>query len=449
MIKLNNKKLFTADRDTVVDVDFINKAIDLHKTKLVSGYVNNENMYMTNHDILKKERKPAYKPDNRLILNYAKYIIDTFTGFHLGIPVKISHEDESITDLIREFRETNDMLDSEFELTKQTVIFGHSYIYLYQDEEAITRMTYNNPINMFMIHDNSIAEIPVCAIRYTLGDKDGNGYGEVITNDEIISISINSVGQVSILDRVMHQFHKIPVVELVANEERQGLFDSVKTLINALNKAVSEKANDVDYFADAYLKVTGVKLEEDIALHIRDSRLINLYGETNNLDAEFLNKPNADATQENLIHLLVKSIFDISMVANLSQEDFGASSGTALAFKLQPMSNLANTLDRKVTSAFNRMYELLFNLPTNNLGDEWKRIDYKFTRNVPRNIKEEAEVLGLLDGKVSNATRLSILSIIDDVDEELDRIEEDDNKATTFTRDLLRKEQVTDDVLGK
>lgn len=447
MIKLNNKKLFTADKEAVINADFINKAIDLHRTRLVNGYVNNENMYMTNHDILRKEKKPNYKPDNRIILNYAKYIIDTFTGFHLGIPIKITHENKVASDVIRDFRDVNDMLDSEFELSKITTIFGHSFIYLYQDEEAVTRMTYNNPINMLMIHDNTIAETPICAIRYTLGDKDGEGYGEVITNDEIISISINSVGQVRILDRVQHQFHKLPVVELIANEERQGLFDSVKTLINALNKAVSEKANDVDYFADAYLKVTGVKLEEDIALHIRDSRLINLYGETNNLDAEFLNKPNADTTQENLIHLLVKSIFDISMVANLSQEDFGASSGTALAFKLQPMSNLASTLDRKVTSAFNRMYELLFNLPTINLGDEWKNIDYKFTRNVPRNIKEEAEVLGLLDGKVSNATRLSILSIIDDVEEELDRIEEDDNKASSFTRDLIRKERVTDDVL--
>ena len=34
-----------------------------------------------------------------------------------------------------------------------------------------------------------------------------------------------------------------------------GIFEPVLTMINAYNKAISEKANDVDYFADAYLKV--------------------------------------------------------------------------------------------------------------------------------------------------------------------------------------------------
>ncbi|MBF0849200.1 phage portal protein, partial [Streptococcus danieliae] len=101
----------------------------------------------------------------------------------LGIPVKITHNNEVISDVIKEFRKINDMLDSEFELSKMTNIFGHSFIYLFQDEDAVTRMTYNSPINMIMIHDNSISELPLCAIRYSLGDNDGDSFGEVITND--------------------------------------------------------------------------------------------------------------------------------------------------------------------------------------------------------------------------------------------------------------------------
>ena len=75
-------------------------------------------------------------------------------------------------------------------------------------------------------------------------------------------------------------------------------------MINAYNKAISEKANDVDYFADAYLKVLGAKLNEDGIKSIRENRIINFEGNMDgNLVVEFLQKPDGDTTQENLINL--------------------------------------------------------------------------------------------------------------------------------------------------
>ena len=40
-------------------------------------------------------------------------------------------------------------------------------------------------------------------------------------------------------------------------QRSRGYSSRYLTMINAYNKALSEKANDVDYFADAYLKVLG------------------------------------------------------------------------------------------------------------------------------------------------------------------------------------------------
>ena len=68
----------------------------------------------------------------------------------------------------------------------------------------------------------------------------------------------------------------------------------------------------------------------------------------------FSRRPNGDTTQENLINRLEKLIFQICMVANISDENFGASSGIALKYKLQAMSNLAKTKERKFTSGMNR-----------------------------------------------------------------------------------------------
>lgn len=49
----------------------------------------------------------------------------------------------------------------------------------------------------------------------------------------------------------------------VENEEELGIFEPVLTMIDAYNKAIGEKANDVDYFADAYMKILGVELDEE------------------------------------------------------------------------------------------------------------------------------------------------------------------------------------------
>lgn len=447
IVKLNKRKLLTVPPETEVTEKVVEEVIKLHRGRLLKLYRKNEALYMSDHDILHDRAKENYKPDNRLVVNFAKYIVDTFVGYQIGIPVKITHEDEEAKEFIADFRKMNDMEDSEFELAKLADIFGHSFIYLYQDEDGETCMTYESPLNMIMVHEGSVKERPLFAIRYSIDDTEEYSTGEVITSTERISFLVDGAGDVAFSERENHIYNDLPVVELIENEERQGLFDSVQTLINALNKALSEKANDVDYFADAYLKVLGVEMDDETAVFLRDSRIINLYSTDANakLDVGFLEKPNADATQENLIALLVKSIFDISMVANLANEDFGNSSGTALAFKLQPMSNLAQIKDRKMQSAFNRMYRLVFGVPMSGVAeDAWTGIEYKFSRNVPRNVLEEAQVIQALDGQVSDETKLSVLSIIQDVPTELDRLKKEEKESSKLAQRMLPDERLTD-----
>lgn len=446
-ISLNKRKLFTTSAKEVT-AELVSEAVQLHQSQLLKDYIENEDMYMSRHEILKAPKKDSWKPDNRLVINYAKYIVDTFSGYQIGIPVKITHDDEDITDFIENFRKTNDMEDNEFELAKIADIFGHAFLYVYQDEEGDTRTTYNSPVNMLIVHDDSIQEKPLFAVRYAFNVGEATGYGQVITASEIIDITVQHGGSVGFGERTPHIYGRLPVVELIENEERQGIFDSVKTLINALNKAASEKANDVDYFADAYLKVVGVKLDGDMAGQIRENRIFNLWknGSDGPLpDVGFLEKPNSDTTQENLIALLKESIFAVSMVANLSEEDFGNASGTALAFKLQAMDNLAKMKDRKMQSAFNRLYDIVFNVPMASVpSNGWTGIKYQFTRNVPRNVLEEAQIVAQLSGQISNATKLSVLSIVDNPQDELDKMAEEEENSSLLSKKLALNERLAD-----
>ena len=116
------------------------------------------------------------------------------------------------------------------------------------------------------------------------------------------------------------------------------------------------------------------------------------------------------------------------MVANISDENFGASSGIALRYKLQAMSNLEKTKERKFTSGMNRRYKLLFGHPLSNSkvpADAWVQLHYRFTPNIPANLLEEAQIAAQMEGITSHETQLKVLSVVDNVQDELNKIEEE------------------------
>ncbi|MCH3972101.1 MAG: phage portal protein [Oscillospiraceae bacterium] len=49
--------------------------------------------YVSDHDILHAAAKPENKPDNRIVVNFPKYIVDTMNGFFIGNPIKATCND--------------------------------------------------------------------------------------------------------------------------------------------------------------------------------------------------------------------------------------------------------------------------------------------------------------------------------------------------------------------
>ena len=134
------------------------------------------------------------------------------------------------------------------------------------------------------------------------------------------------------------------------------------------------------------------------------------------------------------------------MVANISDESFGSSSGIALKYKLQAMSNLALAKQRKFISGMNRRYKLIFSNPVNQMAaDDFTKLKYTFTQNIPANLLEESQIAGNLSGIVSQQTQLSVLSCVDDVQQEIDQIKADEEDDLTMGYSTQRlSESVTD-----
>lgn len=421
--------MFRLEDNKVLDADALSKFLARHAAESVFRYKPLIDAYLTEYTIFQDPPKPKYKPDNRIAVNFAKYIVDTMNGFFIGIPIKLQCDDENVSKYVEFLDQYNDQDDNNAELSKICSIYGKGYEMYYVDQDGRIGITYLNPQEAFMVYDDSVLERPRYFVRTYL-DSNNVLHGSV-SDDEKVRYFIQK-GKIQFLDEYEkpHGFAGVPATEYRENVEEQGIFEPVLTMIDAYNKAVSEKANDVDYFADAYLKVLGTLLEEDDIKHIRDNRIINFDGDIEKIIVEFLQKPDGDTTQEHLIDRLERLIFQISMVANISDENFGTSSGIALKYKLQSMSNLAKAKERKFNSGMNRRYMLIFSNPVSGMKkDDWVKVKPIFTRNFPANILEETQIAVNLDGITSKQTQLGTLSIIDNVDKEIERIEKEEAES--------------------
>lgn len=417
--------MFRFPKDKELTLTELNEFLGKHKQEVTTRYEKLKNAYIGEHDILHAPKKPHYKPDNRIVVNFPKYITDTFNGFFIGNPVKTTTEDDSVAEFVEFIEQYNDQDDNNAELSKICSIYGHGYEMYYTDEEAELCITYLNPMEAFMIYDESIVERPLYFVR-RYKDYEGNEFGS-ISNSVYVRYFQVAGGLQWTSEWEQHYFNGVPATEYVENEERLGAFEPVMSQINAFNKALSEKANDVDYFADAYLRILGALVDEEDTKNIRENRIINFAGEgSEHVTVDFMSKPESDTSQENLLNRLEMYIFLISMVANVSDENFGVQSGIALQYKVLAMRNLAKTKERKFVSGMNRRYKLLFSHPRSKVpADAWIKLKYQFTLNIPANILEEADIAAKMEGIVSKETQLKVLSVVENVKEEIEKIEEE------------------------
>lgn len=435
------KEIYRISPDEELTDAKLSRFIARHAAESTFRYKQLQDAYETDFPIFHEKPKPEWKPDNHIAVNFAKYIVDTMNGYFIGNPIKIIVDggEETIEKYIEFLDQYNDQDDNNAELSKICSIYGKGYEMYYNDEEGNVGIIYLDPTEAFMIYDDSVLKRERYFVRL-YRDEDNVLHGSVSDQEKVRWFTIK--GKIVWNEQEqLHYFNGVPATEYRENKECQGIFEPVMSIINAFNKAISEKANDVDYFADAYLKIIGTLLDEDELKHVRSDRVINFDGDGESVIVDFLQKPNGDTTQENLLDRLQNLIFLIAMVANISDENFGTSSGIAMAYKLQGMSNLRKTKERKFTSGMNRRYKLIFSNPGNAMKkDDWVKLHYKFTPNVPANLLEESQIAQNLSGVVSQETQLGVLSVVDNPKTEIERIDKEEEKP----RDVVMQQMFGD-----
>lgn len=407
------------------------KAIELPRLNKLWDYYDNK------HEI---EQRPMddNKPNNKLAHGYCKYITDTITGYFMGINVKYSSNNKEYMKSYNEVIEDNFEEDENFELAKKASIYGYAVEIVYQNEDAQTRCKRVDPREMVLIFGSRLDSYLIAAIRfYTVKQLDDTitEYADVYMPDEIISYSSRDGGAVFVeTGREPHYYGEVPVVVYTNNEEMRGDFEQVIELVDAYDKSQSDSANDFEYFTDAYLVMQGYsglensddsKEQAEAYSNLRQNRLMFMDKEGK---AYFLTKEINDKATENFKNRLNADIHKFGMVPDLSDKEFaGDLSGIAIRFKILPLEQKVMIKENKFRTALAKRREMITQMINIKQGTsyDYREISEDFVRNLPQNIKEDTETILMLDGVVSKRTLLELLPQIDDVDQELDRLAEE------------------------
>lgn len=384
--------------------------------------------------------------NEHLVINHASYIADFTSGYLLGTPVSYSDasdkSDPPIIQPILDVLKRADAATEDSDLALDAAIFGRAYemIYMSTDEKPIPKLARLSPLNAFVVYDDTVEQNPVFGVYYyPTFDPNGQptGYkGAVSTINEIWDITLDTGYSIKEEgERQLNPFGNVAIDEIYNDGQRFGDFERVISLIDAYNLLQSDRVNDKEQFVDALLVIKGQILgdtndEKSETLEaLKTSKVMELDREA---DAAYLTRQFDESSVEVLKTSIVNDIHKISCVPDMSDQNFaGNTSGVAMKYKLLALEQRTKVKQRFFTEGLRYRLECIANALTvqGAAAFNLENVDIAFTRSLPPNETETAQLVTMLQGVVSRKTLLSQLPFVTDVNEELGQLEQDQQEA--------------------
>ena len=411
----------------------IMRIVEQHRMNDLPRLLELENYYNTKNKIVNRVMADPAKPNNKLANPYASYITDTLTGYFVGEPITYNSNDEVLLKDLSMIFEYNDEADENMELAKNASIYGVAYEMLYfSEEDKMIRFKPLSPKEVIPIFDKSVESNLLAVIRYyddynVVEDKTYTII-EVINNTEVVRYQ-TSQGSTSLtlLEQYPHYFGMVPIAIFKNNEEERGDFEPVISLIDAYDTMESDSVNDFAYFVDCYLALYGFTAEAEDVQKMKENRILLMDDGTK---AEWLIKNSNDTTIENMKNRLDADIHKFAKCPNLADKEFASNaSGIAIKFKTLGTENLVSIKERKFKRGLQQRLELISMISSVlREGFDWRAIDIVFSRNLPTNDMDIANMVNSLRDIVSDETLLAQVPFVEDVQAEMERIDEQREK---------------------
>ena len=416
--------MYMLSKDTELTPELLRKILDRFNTTDLIKRKRWKNYYDGKMDILQKQYSDPTKPCSHVVTNLCKVVADTYCGYIAGKPVTYTSNDN-----IDDIQEVINYNDDESENTNwllNALIYGVGYELHWIDSDAQERYSQISPLNCVAVHAASLENELLYFIRwYDVSDFDDSDLLCVEVYDAHSKRTYHCHGLVGALEFISeepHAFNDVPVSVFYLNEQEESIFNQAMSLNDAYNELQSSEVDDYSSFCDAYLTLTGTDAEDEDIASMKENRVLVLPEGAN---AQYLIKQSNDTQITNMLENIKKNIFKVTCTPDMSDENFMAQSGVAIKYKLVGFENRASAIVTNFTKAIQRRIELICNILHLKASDTvWRDVNINFVRNLPADLTETINLVNSLKGSVSDATLLSQIPFITDVQSEIEAVRE-------------------------
>lgn len=416
--------MYMLSKDTELTPELLRKILDRFNTTDLIKRKRWKNYYDGKMDILQKQYSDPTKPCSHVVTNLCKVVADTYCGYIAGKPVTYTSNDN-----IDDIQEVINYNDDESENTNwllNALIYGVGYELHWIDNDAQERYSQISPLNCVAVHAASLENELLYFIRwYDVSDFDDSDLLCVEVYDAHSKKTYHCHGLAGALEFISeepHAFNDVPVSVFYLNEQEESIFNQAMSLNDAYNELQSSEVDDYSAFCDAYLVLIGADAEDEDIASMKENRVLVLPEGAN---AQYLIKQSNDTQITNMLENIKKNIFKVTCTPDMSDENFMAQSGVAIKYKLVGFENRASAIVTNFTKAIQRRIELICNILHLKASDTvWRDVNINFVRNLPADLTETINLVNSLKGTVSDATLLSQIPFITDVQSEIEAVRE-------------------------
>jgi len=426
------------DKETEITTDLICKYIKIHHTRTSVRYQKLREYYEGKHKILDRRPYREGQACNNMVHNYAKYISDFASGYLIGEPISYNADNSAIDNLLDYFKfAETDVQDTDN--AKYQSIYGVAYemVYMSSDEKPVPKCASIHPSQAFVIYDNSVEYNSMCGVYYyeytDRKTQEIKGYNcVVVTPEKLMQFKITT--EYALDGEVIESenpFSAVTLIEIYNNNELQGDFEQVISLIDGYNKQQSTRVDESEDFVNSLMVLKGQlygDTSEEKAETVDAMKRTGIVELSEEGDLQFLTRQQDQAGNELIRQSIADDIHKFSYVPSLTDKDFASNvSGVAMKFKLMGLNQITKIKERYIKEGIRQRIKL-FNaiLSAKALQTvEPQDITITIKHSLPENLVEIAQVVGNLQGICSSETLLSQIPFVENPQEEAQKAAEE------------------------
>lgn len=426
--------------------EMIIRLIKEHEKNIENIIVGENYYYKTKNKILNQKHKTdasgeydSEKPDWRITTNFHQNLVDQKVGYTVGNPVTFSCEDESVLEqlhLVFDNKWDNKLIDILTAVSNKGIEWLQPFINEYGDFRLF-RVPAEQAIPIWTNKERD--ELQAFIRFYTLNDEEKIEYWDdkqviyyVKEGDKLIPDYYH--GENNVQPHFSNgNWGRVPFIAFKNNTEESSDIHMYKTIIDAIDKRLSDAQNMFDESTELIYVLKGYegqKLDEFMR-NLKYYKAINVEGE-GGVETIKIEVP-VTSTKEYL-EMMRSYLMEFGQAVDFQTDRFGNSpSGIALKFLYGNLDLKANKLRNKTQVAIQELLEYVIDFYE--IEIDVKDIEIVFNYNRMMNELEQSQI-GAQSQYLSKETIVTNHPWVTDPKAELERIEADEMEFNKQVGDI-------------